>query len=200
MRLRHRRGRRARTPCRAFWTCGSPHRCVRFPERVAGLRRANARSWTPQARGRPAMRQAGRVAHALIADLSHGFFCGDGAAARHCAREIPVERNVLSRCEANIATGTSPRQLSVSTATADTTCALNAPSSRATHDGRWKVRVRRFPPLEPPMHNQQQTPAQQTQSGNNPGQPPGRQDNDRQDDATRETPQRQTPGSSEEEE
>ena len=50
------------------------------------------------------------------------------------------------------------------------------------------------------MHNQQQTPAQQTQSGNNPGQPPGRQGNDRQDDATRETPQRQTPGSSEEEE
>lgn len=45
------------------------------------------------------------------------------------------------------------------------------------------------------MSNQQQKP-QQSQSEPNPGQ----QGNDRQDDATRQSPQRQTPGSSEEEE
>jgi|GEM_PF-1960848 len=54
------------------------------------------------------------------------------------------------------------------------------------------------------MHNQDQNPQQQNQSPNNPGQQggqsPGQQGNDRQDDATRQPPQRQTPGSSEEEE
>ena len=44
------------------------------------------------------------------------------------------------------------------------------------------------------MSNQHQTPQQQSQNA------PGQQGNERQDDATRQAPQRQTPGGSEEEE
>ncbi|MDR7192376.1 hypothetical protein [Luteimonas terrae] len=54
------------------------------------------------------------------------------------------------------------------------------------------------------MRNQTQNPQQSAQSQNAPGQQgaqsPGQQGNDRQDDATRQPPQRQTPGGSEEEE
>ena len=54
------------------------------------------------------------------------------------------------------------------------------------------------------MSSQHQKPQQQAQSQNDPGQqavqPPGQQGNDRQDDATRQSPQRQAPGGSEQEE
>ncbi|MDR6992934.1 hypothetical protein [Luteimonas sp. 3794] len=49
------------------------------------------------------------------------------------------------------------------------------------------------------MPQQTQNPQQSAQSQNTPGQQGG-QGNDRQDDATRQAPQRQTPGGSEEEE
>jgi len=53
------------------------------------------------------------------------------------------------------------------------------------------VHLRRLAPLETFMSNQ--NPQHQSQI-------PGQQGNDRQDDATRQSPQRQTPGGSEEEE